>query len=89
MVTASGFNFNEHTFFPTSGSNQAYMLEANGEVLVENALVLKKRQTKKPTNSHKEIQRTTWKTTPLERNTASFQTHTHTQRNLLTVLTNG
>jgi hypothetical protein len=67
MVTANGFTFSKATFFPSSGSNQAYMFEANGALLVDNTLGLSELLKRKQKRSLKPIQRGTWKGTNEEK----------------------
>ena len=40
MLTANGFSFSKDFKFPMSGSNQAYVFNANGDILVDRSLGL-------------------------------------------------
>jgi hypothetical protein len=62
MLTANGFSFSKNFRFPTSGSNQAYVFLAEGDVLVDKSLRLTEQLRGSGRRAFETVQRKTWKT---------------------------
>lgn len=59
MLKATGFSYNENFKFPMSGSNQAYVFNADGDILVDSSLGLTELLKRKVSRSLETIERST------------------------------
>lgn len=63
MLRASGFSYNQNFKFPMAGSNQAYVFNADGDILVDSSLGLTELLKRKEGRNLETIKRTTrWRT---------------------------
>jgi len=59
MLESTGFSFNKNFKFPSSGTNQAYLFEATGDILIDNTLGLTSLLQKNEQSDLKKIKRET------------------------------